>query len=210
MTNSIGNDFQVHTQPQSAQILGQNLPLGQNLVSKVLIEKNLYKLLLGLGIERSQAESYIYELVNQYDIRVTVDLINNWEGAVGIPDHCLSGTGTIEERRRDVIAKLSSFGVSTAQQYIDLAAQYGYTITITYPSGSFSPVFDMLFDYPLGGGGGEAGFIFIVTFIGVAPPQNNFDMTFNYIFDDGPYNIVICLFNLIKPANVLILYEFEP
>jgi hypothetical protein len=208
--NTIGNDFQVHTPPESALILGQNLPNGHNLIAKVLIAKNLYNLLLGLGMERSQAESYIYEMVNQYNIPVTVDLIRNWESAVGIPDCCFSGDGTIEERRRDVLAKISSFGVSTAQQYIDLAAQYGYVITITYPSGSYSPVFDMLFDYPLGGGGGEAGFIFIVTFIGVAPPQNNFDMTFDYIFDDGPYNIVICLFNKIKPANVLILYEFEP
>lgn len=203
------NDFAVHSKPEQAQILAQELPNGQNLTSKILVEKNLYKFLLGVGIECSQSESYIHEMVRQHDISVTENLIEEWERAVGIPDSCFSGTGTIEERRRDVIAKISSFGVSTEQQFIDLAAQYGYTITIEHRNFNSTP-FDMQFDYPLGSGDNAGKFVMFVIFEGVSPPQNTFDMMFDYIFDDGPYNIVICLFNKLKPANTLIIYEFRP
>ena len=202
-------DFAVHSKPESAQILAQNLPNGQNLISKILVYKNLYKMLLGLGIECSQSESYIHEFVAQHDINQTENLIEEWESAVGIPDSCFSGTGTIEERRRDVIAKISSFGVSTEQQFIDLAAQYGYSIRIEHRVFGGHP-FDMEFDYPLGSSDSADKFTMYVIFQGVSPPQNTFDMEFDYIFDDGPFNIVICLFNKLKPANSLIIYEFEP
>ena len=203
------NDFTVHSQSQQAEILAQELPDGQNLTSKILIAKNLYNFLLGVGIECSQAESYIYAFVDQFDINITENFINEWESVVGIPDSCFSGTGTLEERQRDVIAKISSFGVSTEQQFIDLAAQYGYTITIEHRNFNSTP-FDMLFDYPLGSGADAGKFTMFVIFQGVSTPQNIFDMQFNYIFEDGPYNIVICLFNKLKPANTLIIYEFNP
>jgi len=202
-------DFKVHDPDESAQILAQNFPNGINLISKSIVDKKFYKFLRGSGIEASQAESYINEFVTQHDINQTENLIENWESAVGIPDDCFSGTGTIEERRRDVIAKLSSFGVSTEQDFIDLAALYGYTIRIEHADVPLSPPFDMQFDYQLQGAEPNK-FIFYVIFEGTPPPTNTFDMQFDYQFDDQAYNIVICLFNKLKPANVLIIYKFEP
>lgn len=60
-----------------------------------------------------------------------VELLPEWESALGLPDPCAGAAPTIEQRQRQVVARLTDRGGLSAARYIALAADLGYTVTIT-------------------------------------------------------------------------------
>lgn len=60
------------------------------------------------------------------------ELIEDHENDLGLPDECTRNyTLSLEERRKAANAKLTATGGQHKQYYIDIAAKYGYTATIT-------------------------------------------------------------------------------
>ncbi|MBB3965960.1 putative phage tail protein [Rhizobium metallidurans] len=62
------------------------------------------------------------------------DLLPEWEVEYGLPDNCVTGETSAAERLRALEAKVNSQQVSTPQDFITLAARYGFTITIEEPA----------------------------------------------------------------------------
>lgn len=126
--------FQAHTLDQHQQALGQYLPNDRLFQAKNIRGKNLYKLLMGLAGEFQRVDEIFQSVWDGTNILTTNDLnyITLWEGFVGIPDSVFTQTTslTIEERRSNILVKLRSLGVLTAQDFIDLAAILGVTITV--------------------------------------------------------------------------------
>jgi len=81
--------------------------------------------------ELSRADGRAADLLRELDPRTTVELLTDWETALGLPDACVPAGQTIQQRRSAVVAKYTSLGGQSRQFYIDLAAALGYTITIT-------------------------------------------------------------------------------
>ena len=67
----------------------------------------------------------------ELDPRSTVDMITDWETAVGLPDPCLPNAVTLEERRYWVMWRLAKRRWSTAQDWFDLAAIFGIELRLT-------------------------------------------------------------------------------
>jgi uncharacterized protein YmfQ (DUF2313 family) len=65
------------------------------------------------------------------DPRLTTELLPDWERAWGLPDECVSAPLTIEARRQVLVHKMTSLGEQSRSYFIGLAAEIGYTITIT-------------------------------------------------------------------------------
>lgn len=63
------------------------------------------------------------------DPRTTCKLLPDWEAACGLPDGCIPGGGTTQQRRNAVVGKLLETGGCSFSYYIELALAYGYTIT---------------------------------------------------------------------------------
>ena len=63
--------------------------------------------------------------------RTTTELLAEWEATLGLPDPCLGLAPTDDERRKVVVAKLTSRGGSSEAYFIRLAAALGIPITIT-------------------------------------------------------------------------------
>lgn len=224
------------TLEESADGLTSFMPGGRPFLAARLPGTKLRGLLLGLGNELLRAESTLNEMVKEHDIRTTTNLIEEWERALGIPDCCFSGTGTIEERRLHVLTKLASMSVQTAQDFIDLAQLFGFVVEITpgadpgiFPFGSsiqsrensvFALGFPSIFNYvdtdivtssflPLRffADPQTARFSQIVT-MHVEGGLNTFALDFAIQFSAGLTNIIVCLFNRLKPANVELIFEF--
>jgi uncharacterized protein YmfQ (DUF2313 family) len=71
-------------------------------------------------------------LETESDPRATVELLTDWERNWGLPDPCISNPPTaLEPRRQNLVAKMTLLGGQSRQYFINLAAQLGYTITIT-------------------------------------------------------------------------------
>lgn len=84
---------------------------------------------LGLTFERHNARVNNL-LVDAFPL-TTIELLPEWEKTLGLPDPCAGLAPTIEARRAQVIARLTSTGGQAIAYFIQFAANLGYTITVT-------------------------------------------------------------------------------
>jgi len=191
--------FDSHTIDEHTTAIADYLPNGLVFGSKYVDQSILRKFLQGLSPEFQRAEQTLIETSVQHDINCAVDFISLWESAVGIPDSCFPATGTLTERRTHVICKLAVMNVQTEQDFIDLSEKLGFTITISSLSDSLFPPYDIPM---IPATGSSARFIWVVT--GVDPgPVPPYDIPLFLTFSSS---IIICVFELLKPAMTRIIF----
>jgi len=134
---------------------------------------------------------------------MTTLYINEWERAVGIPDSCFSGTGSIQDRQRDVIIKLASLGIQTEGDFKELALLFGVAVDVR--PASPNAVFPMTFPILFTDGAIAARFTIVVTF--TVEASNNFPLTFPFVFGSREIGILECLFRRLKPENCNIIFK---
>jgi uncharacterized protein YmfQ (DUF2313 family) len=59
-----------------------------------------------------------------------VELLPEWEHELGLPDECTQGEWTIAQRQQFVCAKLAAQGGQSRAYFLELAALYGFQISI--------------------------------------------------------------------------------
>ena len=200
-----GDDFTPNTVEENTQALADLLPQGIAWEAKNIEESNMYKLLRALSKEFTRVQSKINEFVTEHNPETTTNLIEEWERAVGIPDDCFSNTVSLDLRRKQVVAKFAKMNVQTAQDFIDLAAYFGYRVTIK--NAEDGSIFPMVFPFILG----EQDWLIntmLVKFIDLDTPNNTFPITFPFTFG-GDENIITCVFNKLKPATVVIIFQYR-
>lgn len=181
--------------------LADYLPNGIMFEAKNINDSNFRQLLRGLSHELFTAQGYLCTLEEEYFPDATTLFLNEWEQALGIPDDCFSGSGTIIERRRDIVVKLSALGVQTADDFVALALVFGITVTVTALSEEAFPPFPVPFtpvSLP------DARFIIVVTgddILGSVPPYN---VPFDLIVGES---ILECLFNKLAPENCKVIFR---
>lgn len=62
------------------------------------------------------------------------ELLVEWEGEYGLPDNCVTGATSRAERLRALEAKVASVATITPGDFIQLAASYGFEISIEEPA----------------------------------------------------------------------------
>lgn len=202
-------EFQAHTLSEQADIIVQYLPNDPLFAAKLIENTNLRKLFYGLSGEFNRVDQIFQSVWEGVDILTTNDLnyIIAWEGAVGIPDAVFlqTATLTINQRRQQILIKLRSLGVLTAQDFIDLAALLGYTITIQ--QGITYGTFPLTFPFVFFENTKAARFTMIVNLPTSLNPHS-FPLTFPFILSDDDGNIIETLFNILKPANTKIIFNY--
>ncbi len=193
----------VLTKSQQAQTIANYLPGGRVFASKNFATSDLRKLLFGFSNELLRVDNLIAIFREDTVPDRTQFFIDEWEAALGIPDSCFDGKGTNDERRLAIITKLASLGAQTADDFINLAATFGVTVTIE--SGSVHGTFPYTFPIKFYSSARAARFTIIVRsplFI-----LETFPYTFPIMFGPDKLSIIECLFNKIKPANVDVVFE---
>jgi uncharacterized protein YmfQ (DUF2313 family) len=62
---------------------------------------------------------------------ITNELLPEWELTLGLPDPCTGENPSMQQRRAQVVARLTSSGGQNAAFYIQFAAALGFTIEVT-------------------------------------------------------------------------------
>lgn len=70
-------------------------------------------------------------LERESDPRYTVELLPDWERNWGLPDPCYAAPTDLEGRHQALIMRMTMQGAQSREFFIGIAAQLGYTITIT-------------------------------------------------------------------------------
>ena len=166
-------------------------------------DSNFRKLLRGMAGELFRANGLLKEYSEQIIPDQTTKFIEEWESALGIPDSCFSGTGTITERRRDILAKLAALGVQTADDFVSLAAIFGVTVIIN--GGVQEITFPLVFPIVMFSTLRDARFTIVVRF--TEETANTFPLVFPVTFGSGEIAILECLFAKLKPSNCEIIFQ---
>lgn len=203
-----GRLFRDKTREEHADSLSHFLPSGKVFLTSRMPVTRLRGLLLGLAEELYRVENTLNTITYEHQIDQTTLLIEEWEKALGIPDDCLKGGGTIEERRRLVLIKLTALSAQSVEDFIRIAGLFGFEIEVIpgacrgiFPIDCGFPL--IFYQYPQ-----DARFDWIVIFKRITDPCV-FELPFPVCFSTTGYNLMICLFNKLKPANTHILYEWE-
>jgi len=193
-------------QEEQTRTLANYLPQGRAFAAKNIPGTVTREFLWGLAAELVRATALLRELREETLPDSTTLFLGEWEKAVGIPDTCLLGKGTTEDRGRDVLVKLASLGIQTAQNFIDLAAMFGVEVTVI--AGSVHGCFPFKFPIIFFPNEKAARHTIIVDF--VEPLTGGFPYTFPITFGLGTLAVVECLFRKLKPANVDLLVKNLP
>ena len=173
--------------------LAAYLPDGRTFEAKGISGSNVRQLLEGMSAELKRSQEYINTLNQEFIPDQTVLFLDEWERALGIPDSCFSGSGSSDERRRDILTKLASLGVQTIEDFENVAAIFGVSATVQAGIDS-SVVFNSLRD---------ARYTIVVSVSSI----EGFPYTFPLLFGSSTVALLECIFNKLKPDNCQVLFE---
>jgi uncharacterized protein YmfQ (DUF2313 family) len=204
----MSDSFKPNTLIENTNCLVAYLPNGRLFAAKNIEGSNLRNLFTAYAKEFGRLHNKIYEVNYEYDLANTTNLIDEWESALQIPDTCLTNVDvSIEQRRKQVVAKFALMNIVTEQDWLNLALFFGFRVRIEY--GTTYNVFTMKFPIYLAGSTKAAKFTMIITFLGIEKPRNIFTAQFPITFEKNT-NFMMCLFKKLKPANVNLHFRWEP
>lgn len=195
--------FSRFTKEEHTQALVDFLFGGQLSQSANIQGSNLRKLFMAFACENVRVEDQIATISEQHDINITTDFIEQWESAVGIPDGCFTNTGTLAERRVNVLIKLGRMNVQTIQDFLDLVQLLGFTASLT-PGGDVG-IFPMVFPLNFFRNEQHARFTIIVDLV---TNNDTFPLPFPVQFASDVNSLVTCILNDIKPAEVSLAFRY--
>ena len=182
------------------------LPHGNLYIAKNITGSTFYKLLNAFILEIQRVESIIKQTADEDYIFNAENLLVEWENALGIPDKCFKTQNiTIENRQKQVIAKLALMNVQTTQDFINLAAFFDIEVEIV--SGTAGATFTFTFPVVLAASQYAAAFTMIVKF-NKESPSNVFPLTFPVTFANNDEDLIKCLFLQLAPANVYVMFVY--
>lgn len=195
------NLFDPYTIDEQALFVAQHIPVGKAWEKGFSPDSNLGKYLIGLAMEFYRFEVLASDVAKEMDINQANQLLVDWEISVGLPCDCFSTDISIEERRKQVLAKFSKFGgIQTADDFIRVAALFGYNIDI-YPGlavGGFPLEFPIVFFASTL----EASHTIFIVLIGTIGGTGYFPLPFPIPFSSGANTFLQCIFQKLAPANV--------
>jgi uncharacterized protein YmfQ (DUF2313 family) len=197
--------FKQRTQAQQASVLAQYLRDDDLHAAKNKEDSILRKVLLGLASEWLNFRSNLNDVVSQYNPNNTTSLIEEWEGFVGIPDSCIAVASTLEQRRLNVLLKLSGINVSTAKQFKNVAAILGYSIQVS--NGVDTSTFPLQLPFLLISQAATP-FTIVITLPASLKPAG-FPLTLPFKLTAQQPTILKCLFNKLKPANTQLFFRYS-
>ena len=147
---------------------------------------------------------YIENIIDNFLPSKTSLFIRNWENSVGIPDDCFDGRGDLETRRLHILCKLIYMNATTLEDFVSIAEKLGYRIEVIPggASGNFPYTFPMVFYESVK----IAKFTMFVKVYGIKP--NFFPLSFPIVFKTVRADLLECVLNKIKPANVNLIVEY--
>lgn len=193
--------FTAPSQVEAARQLASTIPDGRAWQAKSLPGTNMYALVSACAAEFREIQKQIETLAKEFDVRMTDQLLPDWEKSTGLPEECIGALASLEDRRSAVILRLRRIPFVTAAEFEQLAFELtGLSVTVV--PGSEIEIFPL--DFPLRFATGNSYFKLHVIFNDVI---GGFPYSFAFPFLRSPSQIVECVFRQIVSATVLLIFE---
>ncbi len=192
------------TQIEQADILGRYLPNDRLWVGKYLEDNPLRRVLLGLATVWLDQRELTNLLFDEWLPSTTNIYLDEWEKSVGIPDDCFDVAATEEERRQNILLKLTGINTTTKEQFETVADILG--IDINVKSGFDESVLPQTIPFIILGSD-EIAYTIIVEVVNDPTPAT-LPQTIPFILQANATAILECVFNKLKPANTQVIFKF--
>lgn len=187
--------FNAPTIDESCVQIAGSIPQGRGWNKKTDPESNIFGLIRSLAHGINLVQQRIQLLVDEFNINNTFDLLTDWETSVGIPDDCLKDLDSLIQRRSAIISRLRKIPVVTKEEFEALAFELiGETAVVT---DGWS--YDRANNFP----DAYSRFKMYVQFV---DSITGFPYSFPYPFGRLRNDLVECVFNAVKPANVVVIF----
>lgn len=94
-------------------------------------DSTLQRLLAGWAETFARLDARAQELVAESDPRAALALLPDWARVAGVPDACVDGAPATSALRAQLLRRLTQLNSPTPAYFVDLAAAFGFAITIT-------------------------------------------------------------------------------
>ncbi|MNQ96591.1 hypothetical protein D3C85_1122030 [compost metagenome] len=193
--------FKAPTVAVAAGQLASNLPDGRAWQAKNLPGTNVYAAISACGAEFREIQLMIETLAREFDVRMTDQLLPDWERSCGLPEECIGQLASLEDRRNAVILRLRKIPFVTKEEFELLAFELtGLNVTVI--PGAELELFPL--EFPARFSVGNSYFKLYVIFNDTI---GGFPYSFALPFLRGPDQIVRCVFEQIVSATVLLIFE---
>lgn len=165
---------------------------------------NLARFIRAIATPFEASDSNANALITDAFPASAVSLLPEWEETLGLPDPCVaSNNNTLAFRQSSVVSALVNIGGQNQQRYKDLAALYGYTITIT----QFAPSrFGQSFGRPFGGA--DWAFAWQVNATAYTINTMKFGQQFGDVFASFTNSPLSCAINRAAPAHTIVNFNY--
>jgi uncharacterized protein YmfQ (DUF2313 family) len=151
-----------------------------------------------------------FSLARESSVSGVNELLAEWEVEYGLPDSCLSGEATRSERLRALEAKVASAAVITPGDFIRVAANYGFEITITEPAMFECGFSECGGEHEIGPASEETYWFVSVTDLAIDYFRvGESECGFDPLFSIGEAEFLLCILRRLAPAWTLpvLLYD---
>lgn len=94
-------------------------------------DTHIHKLFLGLAGVVERVDQRVADFIErEADPRRTIEMLADWERNTGLPDPCVDEPLTIEDRRKNLVRRLTMLGRQDRDYFVEIAADLGYEIEI--------------------------------------------------------------------------------
>lgn len=174
-----------YTSTEWVDFLNHFLPNGDVFVAKYVEGTNLNSYQKAKSQQFKRFGDFISDLISEVLPSTSINLLSEWEAYLGIPDACIPLSTTLQERRDNVILKLTSLAYQTEQHLIDLADAYGFTITF----------------------GLSTGFNYTLPFVLNNDERSLFLISGNFSTNPEKASVFQCLIRSLIPANKTVVFQ---
>jgi hypothetical protein len=193
--------FTAPTVAGAASQLASSLPDGRAWQAKNLPGTNMYAVISACAAEFREIQLMIEALAREFDVRLTDQLLPDWETSCGLPEECIGQFGSLEDRRNAVILRLRKIPFVTKEELELLAFELTGLHVMLVPGAEIET---FTFNFPVRFAVGNSYFKLHVIFTDTI---GGFPYRFALPFLRGPDQIVRCVFEQVISATVLLLFE---
>lgn len=197
-------NIEKRTQQEQARILANYLRSDKLHDAKNNKDSVLFKILMGLAIGWIDFRNNSQLIVDNYNIYNSLQLLEEWEQAVGIPDDVFNIANDIETRRRNILLKISGSKAETSLQFENIGKILGFDIKCEtgYQYCRFPLRFPIIFTKKE-----NLPFLIVITIDKKYQPKT-FPFTFPIEFKSDIAVILKLFFDKIKPANTKLIFRY--
>lgn len=121
-------DFQIPTQDQYTKAIMDLLPPGKAWPRDT--DTNLYRLIYALAGEVRKMDEKALDLIAAAFLSTATDFLDEWLELFGLPDKCTTWQSSDEDKRAQVVARLTWTGEASIKFLEAYCANLGYTVDI--------------------------------------------------------------------------------